>query len=48
MWPLISPASGEPSSLIFALMSEWPVFHISALPPAWRIVGARRWLHFTS
>ena len=33
MWPLISPASGAPVSFIFALISEWPVFHSSGLPP---------------
>ena len=33
MWPLISPASGAPTSRIFALTSEWPVFHISGTPP---------------
>jgi hypothetical protein len=48
MWPLISPAIGEPISRIFALINEWPVFHISGVPPAARITGARRWLHFTS
>ena len=34
MWPLISPASGAPISAILVLISEWPVFHISGLPPA--------------
>ena len=34
MWPLISPASGACISFILALMSEWPVFHITGLAPA--------------
>ena len=34
--PIISPASGAPISAIFALISEWPVLHISGLPPASR------------
>ena len=34
MWPLISPASGALSSFILALISEWPVFHITGLAPA--------------
>ena len=33
MCPLISPASGAPVSFSFALISEWPVFHSSGLPP---------------
>ena len=31
-----SPASGAPVSTIFDLMSEWPVCHISGLPPGAR------------
>ncbi len=34
MCPLISPASGAASSFILALMSEWPVFHITGRAPA--------------
>ena len=34
MWPLISPASGAPVSFILALIRQWPVFHISGLPPS--------------
>ena len=48
MWPLISPAIGAPISFIFALMSEWPVLYIIGTPPAWRMAGARRCVHFTS
>ena len=48
MWPLISPAIGAPVSFSLALISEWPVFHISGMPPAARIAGARRCVHFTS
>ncbi len=32
-WPLISPASSASVSRILAFISEWPVFHISGLPP---------------
>ena len=34
MCPLISPASGAFSSLIFCLISEWPVRHMIGLPPS--------------
>mmetsp|Transcript_654 Transcript_654/g.1390 ORF Transcript_654/g.1390 Transcript_654/m.1390 type:complete len:207 (-) Transcript_654:43-663(-) len=48
MWPDSSPASGAPVSLSLALASEWPVIHISGLPPCSRIHGARRCVHLTS
>ena len=48
MWPLISPASGAPVSAILALISEWPVFHISGLPPALAISSNSTWLALTS
>ena len=48
MWPLISPPSGESSSFIFALISEWPVLYICGTPPAASIAGARRCEHLTS
>ena len=48
MWPLISPASGAPVSAIFALISEWPVCHISGLPPARSISSNSTWLALTS
>src|SRR3546814_9090194 len=44
----ISPASGAPTSFIFALMTEWPVFHISGLPPAAAMPSNSASLHFTS
>ena len=48
MWPLISPASGAPVSLSFALMSECPVFHITGSPP-WSRIQPKSWrVHFTS
>ena len=46
--PLISPASGAPSSFSFALISEWPVFHSTGFPPWLRIHGARLRVDFTS
>ena len=48
MWPLISPASGALSSAILVLISEWPVFHISGVPPARWISSNSAWLAFTS
>ena len=46
--PLISPASSAPVSRILALISEWPVFHMVALPPASVMARATWRLHFTS
>lgn len=44
-----SSASGAPVSLSLALISAWPVFHISGLPPAARIASpSSRREHFTS
>ena len=48
MCPDISPASGLPVSAIFALISEWPVFHISGLPPAFATSSNSTWEAFTS
>ena len=48
VWPLISPASAAPSSFIFTLMNEWPVFHRSGLPPCFAIQGLRCRVDFTS
>ena len=48
MCPDISPASAAFSSFIFALMSEWPTFHMMALPPRRAISSNSAWLHFTS
>ena len=49
-WPLISPASSASVSRILALISEWPVFHISGLPPwrriqPWQLAGALHVVH---
>ena len=48
MWPLISPASSACSCFILALISEWPVFHMMALPPCLRISSYMDCEHFTS
>ncbi len=48
MWPDISPASGQPTSAIFALIRLWPVFHISGWPPARATSSNSTWLAFTS
>ena len=48
MWPDISPARSAFSSFIFALISEWPTFHMIALPPRAAISSNSAWLHFTS
>ena len=48
MWPDISPDSGAPVSTILALISEWPVFHISGRPPSRAISSKKDWLDFTS
>ena len=48
MWPLISPASGACSSFILALISEWPVFHITGSAPASSSAAGRTSEHFTS
>ena len=48
MCPDISPASSAFSSFIFSLMSEWPTFHMIALPPALAISSYSAFEHFTS
>ena len=48
MWPLISPASGACISFIFALISEWPVFHITGTAPAFSSACGSSSEHFTS
>jgi len=37
MWPLISPANTASTSRIFALIREWPTFHMIAFPPRSRM-----------
>ena len=44
----ISPASARRLSFIFALISEWPTFHIMACPPARAISSYSACEHFTS
>ena len=48
MWPLISPASGASSSRILALMSEWPVFHMTGRAPAAASAAGSTSEHLTS
>ena len=48
MWPLISPASGDPVSFIFDLIRLWPVFHISGVPPSSATRSNKAWLALTS
>ena len=48
MWPLISPASKAPVSSILALIMEWPVMPISALPPWASTSRNNRCEHLTS
>ena len=48
MCPLISPASGAPSSFIFILMNECPVFHITGSNPARFSICGRTSEHLTS
>ena len=48
MCPDISPASTAFSSFIFALMSEWPTFHMMARAAGAAISSYSAWLHFTS
>ena len=48
MWPDISPDSGAATSAILALIREWPVFHISGLPPSRAISSKKVWLVLTS
>ena len=48
MWPLISPANAAWVSFILVLMSEWPVFHMIALPPRAAMSSYSNCEHFTS
>ena len=48
MWPDISPASGEPTSVILALTRLWPVFHINGTPPSLATSSKKLWLVLTS
>ena len=48
MCPLISPARAALVSFIFALISEWPAFHITGWPPCRAMSSYIVCEHFTS